>query len=288
MLDLSRAGAQHPVHRCVCWQAMEFRGQAGVEQRRMASSHVMGRYDDALAALPDQVPALPKCGHDRSRDQGEIHGEHQVLLPGTNARRMIISDIDDTVIHTGATQLLTITRLTFLSGVHNRRVLEGVAQLYRQLATEGDEREANPLFYVSSSAWNLYDLIERIMTLGIVPRGPLMFQRLGLANNRFVREPGHRHKLAKVEGLLRDYPQLCAILIGDSGQHDARLYADAVKRNPGRILAVYIRDVDEDRGSAHDLAIREALEEVEAAGVPALRFSRSDEMRIHALERGWV
>lgn len=194
-----------------------------------------------------------------------VHAPHEILVPGENAQRLIISDVDDTVIRTGATQLWTITRLTFFRGVHERRALAGVPELYRKLVGPNAD---NPLFYVSSSAWNLYEMLTQIMDLCDLPRGPILLQCLGLANNRFVREPGHRHKLHKVEELLATYPELPAILIGDSGQHDARLYVDAVRRNPGRIEAIYIRRVEPEQTTGHPAEIEAAVKEAKALGVP--------------------
>ena len=47
------------------------------------------------------------------------------------------------------------------------------------------------------------------------------------------------------------YPALPFVLLGDSGQHDPEIYSEVVRENPGRILAIYIRDVsdgkDDDR-----------------------------------------
>jgi phosphatidate phosphatase APP1 len=39
------------------------------------------------------------------------------------------------------------------------------------------------------------------------------------------------------------YPHLNFVLIGDSGQEDPKIYREIVAIFPGRILAVYIRDV---------------------------------------------
>jgi phosphatidate phosphatase APP1 len=33
------------------------------------------------------------------------------------------------------------------------------------------------------------------------------------------------------------------ILIGDSGQHDPELYAEVMEKHPGRVKAVYIREI---------------------------------------------
>lgn len=203
-----------------------------------------------------------------SVDQPEVQGAHEILVPGTKATFMVISDVDDTVIHTGATRLWTILRLTFFTNVFRRRVLDGTTELYEKLREDGE----NPVFYVSSSAWNLYGMVTQILELGGVPRGPVMLQRLGLANNRFVQEPGHRHKLAKVETLLAAYPGLNAILIGDSGQHDARLYVDAAHRNPGRVRAIYIRDVEPEQRTGDEAEVQRAVLEAEELLVPMRRI----------------
>src|SRR5690606_11139620 len=43
-------------------------------------------------------------------------------------------------------------------------------------------------------------------------------------------------------------PHLNFVLIGDSGQQDAPIYKEVIQQFPGRILCVYIRDVElEDR-----------------------------------------
>jgi phosphatidate phosphatase APP1 len=210
-----------------------------------------------------------------------VRSQHDVLLVGSDARQLIISDVDDTVIHTGATQLATITRLTFFTPVHKRSTLEGVQELYETMMGEDG---ANPIFYVSSSAWNLYAMISQVLELGKLPKGPLLLQRLGLANNRFVREPGHRHKLLKIEALLAAYPGLPAVFIGDSGQHDARLYVDAAGRNPGRVSAILIRDVAASgQRSGHEEEIRAALAEAKQIGVPMALCPSGAEM-----SRAWA
>jgi phosphatidate phosphatase APP1 len=51
-----------------------------------------------------------------------------------------------------------------------------------------------------------------------------------------------RSKVESMELLIARYPGLRWVLVGDSGQVDAELYAGIVDRFPGRILAVYVRD----------------------------------------------
>ena len=51
------------------------------------------------------------------------------------------------------------------------------------------------------------------------------------------------HKFKEIESILLTYPLLNFVLIGDSGQEDPVIYREIVKEFPGRILAIYIRDV---------------------------------------------
>jgi phosphatidate phosphatase APP1 len=51
------------------------------------------------------------------------------------------------------------------------------------------------------------------------------------------------HKLKEISNILQAYPHLSFVLIGDSGQDDPKIYREVVTKFPGRILAIYIRDV---------------------------------------------
>ena len=46
-----------------------------------------------------------------------------------------------------------------------------------------------------------------------------------------------------IRRLLRTYKDLPFVLIGDSGEEDPEIYLQAVREHPGRVKAVYIRDV---------------------------------------------
>ena len=48
------------------------------------------------------------------------------------------------------------------------------------------------------------------------------------------------------------------MLIGDSGEKDPEIYADIVRAQPGRILAVYIREVRLDPGDGRVEAVSDA------------------------------
>lgn len=172
----------------------------------------------------------------------EVKATGQVLVPPSDAQFGVISDLDDTVIRTDVLSIIKLARNTFLHNSRTRLPFEGVAAFYSALQ-KGTTQTFNPIFYVSSSPWNLYDLIIDFFSVRGIPIGPLFLRDLGLSPG-MLRGEGHReHKLEIILHLLKLYPDLPFILIGDSTQHDPEIYAEAARMLPERIKAIYIRDV---------------------------------------------
>lgn len=165
-----------------------------------------------------------------------------VLVPPTDAEYGIISDIDDTIVKTTATNLLAMSRNTFFHNAHTRLPFAGVAEFYKSLQLGRNGLRNNPFFYVSSSPWNLYDLLIDFMDLNDIPEGPLLLRDFGIdANKESASHIGHKFK--EIKNILSAYPHLNFVLIGDSGQEDPKIYRKIAAEFPGRILAIYIRDV---------------------------------------------
>jgi phosphatidate phosphatase APP1 len=186
-----------------------------------------------------------------------------VMAPGANNNWGIISDIDDTVIETGATDFLKNWRRVLVERPQDRLAVPGASGLYKMIARD-HEAPARPFFYVSSSPWNLYGFIAEFMELNHIPHGPMFLKDYGIDDNRLIRHSHDEHKLAAIETVLAFYPDLKFLLIGDNGQRDVTIYAKAVADFPERIAAVFIRDVD---GSCRSGPEGELLREIEARGV---------------------
>jgi phosphatidate phosphatase APP1 len=211
----------------------------------------------------------------------------RVMYTPSQAKVGIISDVDDTILHTGATDILTMAKLTFLGNARTRAPLAGVAKLYELLQHAGNRSNpaTNPIFYVSSSPWNLYDLLEDFLEINAIPRGPLLLRDLGFDANKFLKG-GHDHKLEKARSLMKLYDELPFVLFGDSGQEDARLYATAAEEFGDRIKAIFIRDVDPDIASEHDENVTTCMARSLAAGVPMYLVRDSDEVAKIAVKHG--
>ncbi|MDX1546705.1 MAG: phosphatase domain-containing protein [Rhodothermales bacterium] len=217
--------------------------------------------------------------------RGPVRAEGPVLVPPPGAAFGIISDVDDTILRTNATSLLKMARLTFLGNAHTRLPFEGVAAFYRALRQGPTGEGEHPLFFVSSSPWNLYDFLVDFCDLRGIPRGPILLRDLGLDREKFIKASHHAHKLAQIQRVLAAYPALPFVLVGDSGQHDPEIYRQVVDDFPGRIRAIYIRDVTaEVRGTE----VRRLADELAAHAVPMLLTKDSAEAAEHAAEYGLI
>ncbi len=168
----------------------------------------------------------------------------RLLLSGTGARFGLISDVDDTILLTGAQRVLSMVRTTVTGSALTRVAFAGAPELYRAFAG-GSVSGENPLFYVSSSPWPLHDFLTAFLAHRRFPLGPLLLRDVPARSTD--RSP-HGHKRAHIDEILRVHPHLSFVLVGDSGQHDPDIYAGVVRDHPGRVLAVYIREVRLDPG----------------------------------------
>ena len=78
------------------------------------------------------------------------------------------------------------------------------------------------------------------------------------------------------------------MLVGDSAQLDADLYAQTVEKYPGRILAVYIRDIDPESDSPRDQFVDSHARRIAGSNVPMLRVANSNAIAEHARTLGLV
>lgn len=196
-----------------------------------------------------------------------------VLAPGADHNWGIISDIDDTVVETGATNFLKNWRRVLVEGPADRLAVPGASALYRMIA--GDHAApARPIFYVSSSPWNLYGFLTEFMELNGIPHGPMFLKDYGIDATKLI-DAGHEtHKLLAIETILAAYPEQRFLLIGDNGQKDVTIYARVVQDFGSRVAAVFIRDVD---GSCRSGPEGELLRQIERAGVPTFCGAGFDE-----------
>ncbi|MBN2636709.1 MAG: DUF2183 domain-containing protein [Prolixibacteraceae bacterium] len=169
----------------------------------------------------------------------------EILIPGTDADFGIISDIDDTMMVSHSTQTLRKIRLMLTRNSKTRKPFPGVEAFYNALHVGATLKSANPFFYISSSEWNLYDLIDDFCSYNNFPKGVFLLREItpGILNLWKQGGGNHLHKYEKMLKVLEMYPNLNFVLVGDNGQHDPEIYAKVARLYPERIKVIYIRTV---------------------------------------------
>jgi phosphatidate phosphatase APP1 len=204
----------------------------------------------------------------------------QVLVP-SDAQFGVISDIDDTVVRSHATSILKMAWIVVANNAHARLPFEGVSAFYEALRRGAQGGAYNPIFYVSSSPWNIYDVLEDFLDVHNVPEGPLFLKDWSPT----VLGKHHDHKLGIIRTLLATYPGLPFVLIGDSGEQDPEIYHQVVREHPGRIRGVYIRDVTSDE---RDAEVRAIAADVRRLGSDMVLVQDTAAAAEHAAEAGLI
>lgn len=203
----------------------------------------------------------------------------QILIPPETAKFGVISDIDDTVIKTNVVSKTKMILTTVLSNEHTRLPFEGVAKFYSALQKGASGDENNPIFYVSSSPWNLYGLLIEFLKKQKIPLGPLFLKDFG-THTVFQASEHQTHKLENIRQILEMYPQMPFILIGDDGEQDPEIYRRIVKEYPDKIRAIYIRKTGEEPENADEIG--KLINEVRESGSQIIFAPDSEFAAMHA------
>ncbi|MGP1992499.1 App1 family protein [Zobellia laminariae] len=214
--------------------------------------------------------------------QNRFPGE--VLIPSENAEFGVISDIDDTILHTGVVSSLKwrVVVNTIFKRASKRTPLKGSAEFYGLLHRGKSGEAANPIFYVSHSPWNLYRYLELFLQENDFPKGPILlrnFPRLGSGKSR-AEKP---QKQKEILNILKTYPNLKFILIGDSGEHDADIYKEIAELYPNQVSAIYLRSVAHKKRMERVSGLFETYKTT-----PVLLVESSEQAIAHAKQNGFI
>ena len=265
--------------------------------RAQLVGHAPGRHDEIVADnegflrhwVTTGTPLAPPGWHPVSLDLADppngmvVRANAHVLTPAPTATFGVVSDMDDTVLQSEVTSFLRAARMVLLENALTRLPFPGVAAFYRALERGATGAEANPVFYVSSSPWNLYDVIDGFLEAQGIPTGPLLLRDwdFGRLNERHA-----RHKGTVIREILETYRELPFLLIGDSGQEDPEIYTELVREHPGRIRAVYIRNVTPQ--AERTTRVQALAREVAESGSTLVLADDTLAVARHAAMHGWI
>ncbi len=209
----------------------------------------------------------------------------EMMIPPVDAEYGIISDIDDTIIRTGVGNLWAMGKTVLFGNSRTRLPFAGASAFYQSLQLGRNGKRNNPFFYVSSSPWNLYDLLVDFMDHNEIPQGPILLRDFGIQSESFMSGDYMSHKFTAIKQILDTYPHLNFVLIGDSGEQDPGIYLEVVKQFPGRIISIYIRDVAE--GKKKEIA-EQVAQELKTLNVEMILTEHSVKAAEHAVASGLI
>lgn len=168
----------------------------------------------------------------------------QLLMPGREVDFVVVSDMDDTVIHTGVSSWFKWRLLvnSISKHAHRRVPLQGAVDLYQSLQRGPSGSGGNPFFYVSNSPWNLHGYLSAFLDKHAFPRGPLVLRDFGIKLGKSKGlEQGDKYK--SIAAIMATYPDLDFVLIGDAAEHDAEIYSLLSEGFPAQVKAILIRAI---------------------------------------------
>ncbi len=219
-------------------------------------------------------------------EPAEFKAQGQVIVPPADAQFAVISDVDDTVMFSNVAHILSLVRNTFLENARTRLPFEGVAKFYQALRRGESGAGFNPIFYVSNSAWNIYDLLHDFFVLQDIPLGAMFLSEINLDEETFLMQNIRKHKIGAIETLLSTYASLPFILIGDSSEKDPIIYHEIAQKYPDRIAAIYIRTATLSR--KRDASLQALVQSVEELGIPMVLAGDSYQAAQHAASHGFI
>jgi len=223
--------------------------------------------------------------HIDEKDKVIREGKGNVFVPHVT-QYAFISDVDDTVMVSHSSTIIKRLRELFIKNARTRSIFPDVAAHYEMLAKSNTSPSTpNPFFYVSSSEWNLYHYLVEFFRFNGLPEGTFMLSQIKQWFQLFkTGKTKHEGKLLRIMRIFEAFPLQEFILIGDNSQSDPAIYKAIIDKFPGKIHAVYLRNIKKE----NEGATRMLLAGLQRKGVHTCLFEHNAEAIIHSKKIGLI
>lgn len=161
----------------------------------------------------------------------------------------LISDIDDTIKHTGVTgDKRSMFRNIFVQDFVSWEV-EGISRWYNTLK----DSSGVDFFYVSNSPMQVYNTLRDYVETNL-PWGPIFLKQYSGNLLSSIWSSSADRKLGSILQIIADFPQKKFFLVGDSGEQDFEAYVSAFLKFPDQVVGIYIRCC---KDSMSDMGLRD-------------------------------
>ncbi len=170
-----------------------------------------------------------------------VDGLYDRSVRSVDSDTIVVTDIDDTMMHSYIFRTLRKFRTLMFTKVEKRKAVSDMQKLLHQFVKDG----SYPV-YLSNSEQNLYPLIYRFLNHNAFPEGPMLLKKWRglwqvLWNIKFPIK--NVHKQGTLQDLITYFPDKKFILMGDNTQHDLSIYLEAAEKFPKHVRFIIIRKV---------------------------------------------
>lgn len=162
-----------------------------------------------------------------------------VMIVGPEVDFGLVSDVDDTIVHTWLPRAALAAWNSFFLQGSARQPVPGMAEFYAHLLEPHPDA---PVFYLSTGAWNTVPTMQAFIEANGYPNGPMLFTDWGPTPTGMFRN-GQAHKKQQLRNLMITFPNIKWVLVGDDGQHDPFLYEEVAREHPSHVRGLAFRQL---------------------------------------------
>lgn len=148
----------------------------------------------------------------------------------------LISDIDDTIKHTGVVGDKRSMFLNVFVSSFDEWQIKDMPLWYKTLR---DSRNVD-FFYVSNAPAQIFPILSEYIR-GNYPLGPMFLKQYSGNLLSSIMKSSAQRKLTAIIKICNDFPNKKFILVGDSGEQDLEAYTSTAIQFPNQIIGIYIR-----------------------------------------------
>jgi len=161
--------------------------------------------------------------------------DYPIRFNEMNTKYLVITDIDDTILHSYATNSVKKLRnLLFRSPIKRKRI-EASYQAFTKLRSSHFH-----FIYLSRSEYNLFNLITTFITENNLPKGPIFLRKLTPWRKLLFQKGKYEFKFEILDELINNFPTNKIVFFGDDSQYDLDTYTHFAKHFPGNVKKIFI------------------------------------------------
>lgn len=161
--------------------------------------------------------------------------DYPVYFDNLNGENLVISDIDDTILHSYSTRSLKKLRSLLFRPPIKRKKIDSTHKAFESLKNSHFQ-----FIYLSRSEYNLFNLISTFIVEKKFPLGPIFLRKFTRWKKLFNQKGKNQYKYQVLDQILTHLPENRIVFFGDDSQYDLDIYTHFAEKFPDRINKIFI------------------------------------------------